>query len=131
MNKTKLLPLLLLPLLLIPAYAQELENNTQYSWSSSKAFLIFETNESGFEMINGGIYDEGKWKTFDTKSRSFTLSENYNLLIFAGSFEETKNQYFLTMTIKENIGDLSIWMQGENNEIIKSRSFGQIKNIYN
>jgi len=133
MNKNKIIMtiLMLLPLVIMPVQSHALTNNAQYAWLSSEAFLIFETNESGFEMINGGIYEDGKWKTFDTTSRSFTLSENHDLLLFAGSFEVTGNQYFLTMIIEENVGDLSIWMQGENNEIVKYRDFGQIYNLFN
>ena len=131
MNKEYLTILILLPLVIMPIESHAITNNSQYAWLSSEAFLVFETNESGFEMINGGIYDDGEWKIFDTKSRSFTLSENYSLLIFAGSFEETGDQYFLTMTIEENTGDLSIWMEGENNEIVKYRDFGRIFNLSN
>ena len=131
MNKKYLTILILLPLVIMPIESHAITNNSQYAWLSSEAFLVFETNESGFEMINGGIYDDGEWKIFDTKSRSFTLSENYSLLIFAGSFEETGDQYFLTMTIEENTGDLSIWMEGENKEIVKYRDFGRIFNLSN
>ncbi len=116
-------------LALIPIQAEALEVDTEYVYISSTMFILFTTNEAGFELIDGGLFKDNKWKTFDTENnKMFSFDENLNLMFAAGSFEGTNDQYVLSMRIDSlDNGSVTMYVhEHETREMSKHQNEGSI-----
>lgn len=100
MKKTVMIFSMVCLLALIPIQAEALEADKKYVYISGTMFVLFTTNEVGFELIDGGLLIDGDWKIFNTeKVRMFGFDTNLSMMFAAGSFETTHDQVVLSMKI--------------------------------